>query len=55
MSITSRDLLLNLSVIAALVLDQYARLAAADPLFGFAIAAWLLYGAWSAASHASTS
>ena len=23
----------------------------ADPLFGLAIAAWLLYGAWSAASH----
>ena len=46
------DLLLNLAVIAALVLDQYAGFAAADPLFGLAIAAWLLWGAWRAASEA---
>ena len=46
------DLLLNLAVIAALVLDQYAGFAQADPLFGFAIGAWLLWGAWSAASTA---
>jgi len=45
------DLLLNLSVIAALVLDQLFGWRLADPLFGFVIAAWLLYGAWSAASH----
>ena len=45
------DLLLNLSVIAALVLDQALGWRAADPLFGLGIAAWLLYGAWSAASH----
>jgi ferrous-iron efflux pump FieF len=45
------DLLLNVSVIAALVLDQLMGWRLADPLFGFAIAAWLLYGAWSAASH----
>jgi ferrous-iron efflux pump FieF len=45
------DVLLNLSVIAALVLDQLMGWHLADPLFGFAIAAWLLYGAWSAASH----
>jgi len=45
------DLLLNLSVIAALVLDQLMGWHLADPLFGFAIAAWLMYGAWSAASH----
>ena len=45
------DLLLNLSVIAALVLDQILGWRLADPLFGFAIAGWLLYGAWSAASH----
>lgn len=45
------DLLLNLSVIAALVLDQMFGWHVADPLFGFAIAAWLMYGAWSAASH----
>ncbi len=46
------DLLLNLSVIVALVLDQYAGLAGADPLFGIAIAAWLLLGAWRASAHA---
>jgi ferrous-iron efflux pump FieF len=45
------DLLLNLSVIAALTLDQLLGWRLADPLFGFAIAGWLLYGAWSAASH----
>lgn len=45
------DLLLNLSVIAALSLDQLLGWRLADPLFGFAIAGWLLYGAWSAASH----
>jgi ferrous-iron efflux pump FieF len=45
------DLLLNLSVIAALILDQLLGWRLADPLFGFAIAGWLLYGAWSAASH----
>lgn len=46
------DLMLNLAVIAALVLDQWFGFAAADPLFGLAIAAWLLWGAWSAASEA---
>jgi ferrous-iron efflux pump FieF len=46
------DLLLNLVVIAALVLDQWFGVAAADPLLGLAIAAWLLWGAWSAASEA---
>lgn len=46
------DLLLNLSVIAALVLDQYLGLSGADPLFGIAIAAWLLFGALRASSHA---
>jgi ferrous-iron efflux pump FieF len=45
------DVLLNLSVIAALLLDQMFGWRLADPLFGFAIAAWLMYGAWSAASH----
>jgi len=45
------DLLLNLSVIAALVLDQMMGWRLADPIFGFIIAGWLLYGAWSAASH----
>lgn len=46
------DLLLNLSVIAALVLDQWLGFGLADPLFGIAIAAWLLYGGWRGASHA---
>lgn len=45
------DVLLNLSVIAALLLDQLIGWRLADPLFGFAIAAWLMYGAWGAASH----
>lgn len=45
------DVLLNVAVIAALVLDQLLGWRLADPLFGFAIAAWLMYGAWSAASH----
>jgi len=46
------DLLLNLAVIAALMLDQYAGFALADPLFGLAIAGWLLWGAWRAAAQA---
>jgi len=48
----SSDLLLNGSVIVALGLDQYARLAGADAIFGVLIALWLLWGAWSASSHA---
>ncbi len=46
------DLLLNLSVIAALVLDQYVGWSGADPLFGIGIALWLFYGAWRASNHA---
>jgi ferrous-iron efflux pump FieF len=46
------DLLLNLAVIAALALDQYADLGGADPLFGLGIALWLIWGAWQASSHA---
>lgn len=44
------DLFLNLSVIAALVLDQLAGLTGADAAFGLLIALWLLYSAWGAAS-----
>jgi ferrous-iron efflux pump FieF len=46
------DLLLNLAVIAALVLDRYLGLAGADPLFGIAIGAWLAWGAYRAAGEA---
>lgn len=46
------DLLLNVAVIAALVLDRYVGIAGADPVFGLAIAAWLLWGAWRAGSKA---
>jgi ferrous-iron efflux pump FieF len=46
------DLFLNLSVIAALALDQYAGFTGADPLLGLGIALWLLFGAWTASRHA---
>ena len=46
------DLMLNLAVIAALALDQYAGFTQADPLFGIAIALWLAWGAWNAAREA---
>nr|WP_286207700.1 cation diffusion facilitator family transporter [Hephaestia sp. MAHUQ-44] len=46
------DVLLNGSVILALVLDQLVGIPAADPLFGIAIAAWLLWGAFKASSTA---
>lgn len=45
------DLLLNLAVIAALALDQYAGIKGADPLFGLGIAAWLGWGAWGASKQ----
>lgn len=48
----SSDLLLNLSVIVALALDQYAGLSGADPVFGILIALWLCHGAWRASAHA---
>ncbi|HWK41954.1 MAG TPA: cation diffusion facilitator family transporter [Croceibacterium sp.] len=46
------DLLLNLAVIAALVFDQHLGFTGADPLFGLAIAGWLLWGAWRASADA---
>lgn len=42
------DLLLNGAVIVALLLEGYAGVYGADPLFGIAIAFWLLFGAWRA-------
>ena len=46
------DLALNLAVIAALALDQYADIHGADALFGLGIAAWLGWNAWSASARA---
>ena len=46
------DLLLNLAVIAALALDQYAHVPGADPLFGLLIAGWLGWNAWRASQAA---
>ncbi|MGX7951288.1 cation diffusion facilitator family transporter [Tsuneonella sp. HG249] len=46
------DLLLNLSVIAALLLDRTVGIPGADPVFGLGIAAWLAWGAWRASSEA---
>lgn len=46
------DLLLNLAVIAALALDQYAGISGSDPVFGLAIALWLGWGAWKASQEA---
>ena len=43
------DLLLNIAVIAALALDALFNVRGSDPLFGIAIACWLLWGAWRAA------
>ncbi|MEJ6010340.1 cation diffusion facilitator family transporter [Novosphingobium aquae] len=48
------DLLLNLAVIGALALDQYAGISGSDPLFGLAIALWLGWGAWRASQEAIT-
>jgi ferrous-iron efflux pump FieF len=46
------DLALNLSVIAALALDQYANVHGADAFAGLAIAGWLGWSAWSASARA---
>ena len=48
----SSDLLLNGSVILALVLDQFVGLTGSDAVFGVLIALWLLWGAWTASSQA---
>ncbi len=46
------DLLLNASVVVALVLDQYVGIVGADALFGLLIALWLAWGAWKSSSRA---
>jgi ferrous-iron efflux pump FieF len=46
------DLFLNLTVIVALVLEQALHISGADAVFGIAIAAWLLWGAWRASGEA---
>jgi ferrous-iron efflux pump FieF len=46
------DVLLNGSVIVALVLDQYLGWHQADPIFGIIIALWLAFGAFRASSSA---
>ena len=46
------DLLLNLAVIAALMLDQYAGITGADPVFALGIAVWLGWNAWGASRDA---
>jgi ferrous-iron efflux pump FieF len=45
------DLMLNGSVIAALVLDQYAGVVGADAVFGILIALWLARSAWRSSSQ----
>ena len=46
------DLLLNGSVIVALVLEQALHLTGADAVFGIGIALWLLWGAYRASQEA---
>lgn len=46
------DLFLNLSVIAALVLDHYMGIGGADQAFGLGIALWLGRAAWKSATDA---
>ncbi len=48
----SSDLMLNASVIAALVMDSMLGVRGADPLFGVAIAGWLIWHARDVASTA---
>ncbi len=46
------DIFLNFAVIAALLLDQYAGVTGADPIFALGIAIWLGWNAWEASQHA---
>ncbi len=45
------DVIMNLSVIAALVLNVYFGWLIADPIFALCIAAFIIYSAWQIASH----
>ena len=46
------DLMLNGAVIVALLLDQALRIRGADPMFGIAIALWLLWSGYRASGEA---
>jgi len=46
------DIFLNIAVIAALGLDQYAGISGADSVFAMGIAIWLGWNAWDASRHA---
>ena len=46
------DLLLNIGVIIAIILDTILGVHGADPIFGLGIAVWLLWGAYKAAQMA---
>lgn len=46
------DMLLNGTVIVALVLDQFLHVRGADAAFGLVLAAWLAWGAYQSSGHA---
>ena len=46
------DLFLNLAVIVALAVQHFLGWGGADPVFGIAIALWLLWGAWHSGREA---
>jgi ferrous-iron efflux pump FieF len=48
----SSDVLLNISVIIALILDSWLQVRGADPVFGIAIAAWLIWHVKDVMHHA---
>ena len=52
MFIIKATCLLNIAVIIAIVLDTILGVRGADPIFGIAIALWLLWGAYKAAQMA---
>ncbi|MDE2340246.1 MAG: cation diffusion facilitator family transporter [Alphaproteobacteria bacterium] len=46
------DLMINIAVVIAIIIDQYLGWHRADPLFGLLIAVWLIYGAATASLRA---